>query len=327
MEKNICQLCGGADFRKMPVRNIFNNCGYDLVQCRNCNLIMVNPMPSRDTIKDFYRDEYFEKDYKCGVKSNSYYEEESSTIEKAKQVLPLVKKLKPQGILLEIGCAGGTFLNEAQKNGYQAEGVEVSLSMSEKAQKLYGVKVRQGDFEEMEFANESFDVICMFDVFEHLRNPREALKTIHRILKPEGIVVIDVPTTKNALAFRLSVSLLKVLRKIRQISLPPYHLYEYTSSTLQGFLNQTGFESKDVRKYATLPWKYLNEDSSRLKKIVLGMVRYLNYFLSVAFKVYTDRLLVIAQKGKDIAWDTEDKCEIQNEKSKSEEKEHQMVKV
>jgi len=325
MEQNVCQLCGGVDFRRLPVRNIFKNCGYDLVQCRNCNLITVNPMSSRDTIRAFYRDEYFEKDYKCGVKGHSYYEEESSTIEKAKQVLSLVNILKPQGILLEIGCAGGIFLNQAQKDDYQVEGVEVSLSMSQKAQELYGVKVRQGDFEEVEFASESFDVICMFDVFEHLRNPKEVLKKTHRILKPEGIVVIDVPTTKNALAFRLSVNLLKVLRKIRRISLPPYHLYEYMPSTLQRFLNQTGFESKDVHKYAALPWKYLNEDGSGLTRIVLGMVRYLNYFLSVTFKVCTDRLLIIAQKGKDVVWEMEDKCKVQNERNKNEEKEHQVV--
>ncbi|MDP3024959.1 MAG: class I SAM-dependent methyltransferase [candidate division Zixibacteria bacterium] len=299
MEKDFCQLCGKDDFEEIPVRHTFNDYNYNLIHCNNCNLITVDPMPSSETVKSFYRDEYFEKDYRCGVKSHSYYEEESAAIEKANQVLPIVKNLKPQGTLLEIGCAGGTFLDQASKKGYQTMGVEVSTSMSQKASELYGVKVRQGDFEELEFMDESFDIVCMFDVFEHLREPRKALEKIYKILKHTGIVVIDVPTTKNALAFKLSVNLLKIFKKTRRISSPPYHLYEYLPNTLQGFMSQVGFKPCEVRKYATPPWKYLNEDESKIKKLVLGTVRYLNYFLSITFKIYTDRLLVIAKKGDD----------------------------
>jgi len=321
MEKNICQLCGRIDFKEIPVRHTFNNCNYNLIQCRNCNLITVDPIPSSETVKSFYCDEYFKKDYRCGVKSHSYYEEESAAIEKAKQVLPLLKNLKPQGTLLEIGCAGGTFLDQASKLGYQVQGVEVSPSMSQKASELYGAKVRQGDFEELEFMDESFDIVCMFDVFEHLREPRQSLEKIHQILKPGGIVVIDVPTTKNALAFRLSVNLLKIVKKIRTIPAPPYHLYEYIPSTLQGFLSQTRFESRQVQKYATPPWKYLNEQGSKIKKMVLSTVRYLNYFLSITFKVYTDRLLVIAQKGEDKKED----IKVKEEKKDKQESYYQMI--
>jgi ubiquinone/menaquinone biosynthesis C-methylase UbiE len=299
MERDVCQLCGEMDFKEIPVRHTFNNCNYNLIQCRNCNLITVNPMPSSETVKSFYCDKYFEKDYRCGVKTHSYYEEESALIEKANLILPLVNKLRPQGTLLEIGCAGGTFLNQALKRGYQVEGAEVSTSMSQKASELYGVKVRQGDFEELEFTNEAFDIVCMLDVFEHFREPSKALEKIYRILKPGGIVVIDVPTTKNALAFKLSVSLLKTTKKIRMISSPPYHLYEYLPDTLQRFLSQAGFESCKLQKYATFPWRYSNEDGSKIKKLALNTARYLNYFLSVTFKIYTDRLLVIAQKEEE----------------------------
>jgi len=304
MKKKVCQLCGGIDFKEIPVSYTSADHSYDLVQCRNCNLITIDPLPSSETVKSFYRDKYFEKDYKCGVKSHSYYEEESAAIEKANRVLPLVKRLKSQGILLEIGCAGGTFLNEASKRGYQVEGVEISPSMSQNASELYRMKVRQGDFEKLEFIDELYDVVCMFDVFEHLREPRRALNKIHHILKPDGIAVIDLPTTKNALTFRLSVSLLKIAKKTRRISLPPYHLYEYLPSTLKGFLSQTSFQSRVVQKYATHPWRYLNEDCSGIKKLVLNIVRYLNYFLSITLQIYTDRLLIIAQKRK------EEKCVI-----------------
>lgn len=299
MGKNVCQLCGGVDFEEVPVKHTFADRDYNLIQCRKCNLITVDPMPSVETVKSFYDEEYFEKDYKCGVKSQSYCEEESATIQKAHQVLTLVKKLKPYGVLLEIGCAGGIFLGEALKWGYQVEGVEISSSMGLRATGVYGLRVRQGNFEELEFMDESFDIICLFDVFEHLREPRKALEKIHRILKPGGIVVIDVPTTKNALPFKLSVSLLKVFKKIRTVSSPPYHLYEYFPSTLESFLNQTNFESRKVQKYVTPPWKYLNEDGSKIKKLVLSVIRYLNYLLYITFKVYSDRLLIIAQKGKD----------------------------
>lgn len=232
MKKNFCQLCGEIDFKKIPVRHTFNDCNYNLIQCKNCSLITVDPMPSPETVKSFYCDEYFEKDYRCGIKSHGYYEEEATSIEKSNLVLPLVNKLKPQGTLLEIGCAGGTFLNQALKKGYQVQGMEVSPSMSQKAQELYGIEVRQGDFEELEFMDEVFDVVCMFDVFEHFRGPRQALEKIHRILKPGGIVIVDIPTTKNALPFKFSTNLLKIAKKTRSIPSPPYHLYEYVPGAL-----------------------------------------------------------------------------------------------
>ncbi|MDH4222400.1 MAG: class I SAM-dependent methyltransferase, partial [candidate division Zixibacteria bacterium] len=294
--KNVCNLCGSSNFREFPVIYTFTNCKYNLIQCCKCNLITVSPMPSPETIRSFYSDEYFKKDYQCGIKTDNYYAEGAATIQKANQVLPLLKKLKPKGVLLEIGCAGGTFLDQASKNNYEVEGVEVSSSMSEKASELYGVKVRQGDFEKLEFMDGSFDIVCMFDVFEHLREPKQALAKIYRILKSNGIVVIDIPTTKNALAFKLSTKILEIAKKTRGISSPPYHLYEYLPSTLQRFLRLTNFELCKVKKYTTPPWRYLNEDGSRIKKLMLCITRYFNYLLSISFKVYTDRLLVIAQK-------------------------------
>ncbi len=299
MERNTCRLCNELDFAKIPVRHVFGDCNYSLIQCRNCNLITIDPMPSPESVRSFYCDKYFEKDYKCGIRSHSYCEEESAAIEKANQVLPRVKKLKPQGALLEIGCAGGTFLDQASKRGYQVEGVELSPSMSQKASDLYGVKVRQGDFEELQFGDESYDIVCMLDVFEHFREPGKVLEKIHRILKPGGIVVIDVPTTKNALPFKLSVNLLNAFKKTRRISSPPYHLYEYLPDTLQGFLNRAEFEPRELEKYSTPPWKYQNEDGSKAEKVLVSMIRYLNYFLSMTFEIYTDRLLIIAQKGAD----------------------------
>jgi SAM-dependent methyltransferase len=299
MEKNTCQLCNELDFTEIPVKHVFGDRNYGLIRCRKCNLITIDPMPSPEAVKSFYRDKYFERDYKCGIRSLSYHEEEPAAIEKANQVLPRVKKLKPQGVLLEIGCAGGTFLDQASKRGYQVEGVELSQSMSQKASDIYGVKVRQGDFEELQFMDGSFDIVCMFDVFEHFREPGKALEKIHRILKPGGIVVIDVPTTKNALPFKLSVSLLNTVKKTRRISSPPYHLYEYLPDTLRRFLSRAKFEPCQLQKYSTPPWKYLSPDGPKTKKALVSMIRYLNYFLSMTFEIYTDRLLIIAQKGAD----------------------------
>jgi ubiquinone/menaquinone biosynthesis C-methylase UbiE len=299
MEKNTCQLCDQVNATEIPVRHIWGDCSYSLIQCKNCSLITVDPMPSPEAVRSFYCDKYFEKNYKCGIRSHSYYEEESAVIEKANQVLPHVKKIKPQGVLLEIGCAGGTFLDQASKRGYQVEGVELSQSMSQKASDTYGVKVRQGDFEELQFMDESFDIVCMFDVLEHFREPGKTLEKIRRILKPGGIAVIDVPTTKNALPFKLSVNLLKTVKKTRRISSPPYHLYEYLPATLQRFLSRAKFEQCELQRYSTPPWKYLSEDGPKIKKLLVSLIRYLNYFLSMTFEIYTDRLLIIAQKGAD----------------------------
>ena len=77
--------------------------------------------------------------------------------------------------------------------GWDAEGVEPSPVLGELAREKFGLKVKTGALESAAFPDESFDVITLLDVIEHLHDVRTMLKEIRRIIKPDGVFFIKTP--------------------------------------------------------------------------------------------------------------------------------------
>ena len=82
-------------------------------------------------------------------------------------------------------------------HGWDAYGIEPSGFASEIAVNQLGLNVFNGYLDEASFGDHFFDVITLWDVFEHLQEPVETLKTIKRILKPDGSLVITMPNTNS----------------------------------------------------------------------------------------------------------------------------------
>lgn len=92
--------------------------------------------------------------------------------------------------MLDVGCSVGLFLEIAKESGYLVTGVEPAELATETARSK-GLDVRCGFLEDLHFPESSFDVITMFEVIEHLKDPAGILKECHRILKPGGIIFIS----------------------------------------------------------------------------------------------------------------------------------------
>ena len=98
--------------------------------------------------------------------------------------------------LLDVGCSRGQFIAAAGKLGFDAEGVEPAPQVAAAA-RASGLKVRAGLLEEQQFPAASFDTVTLFEVIEHLREPRPLLAECHRILKPEGMLVLSTGNTAS----------------------------------------------------------------------------------------------------------------------------------
>jgi 2-polyprenyl-3-methyl-5-hydroxy-6-metoxy-1,4-benzoquinol methylase len=99
--------------------------------------------------------------------------------------------------LLDVGCSSGSFLLSAKSFGFmQAEGVEPAAKAVATAKSL-GLKVSSGYLEDINFSDNSFDAITLFEVIEHLENPNQLLTECCRILKPEGILMIGTGNTSS----------------------------------------------------------------------------------------------------------------------------------
>jgi 2-polyprenyl-3-methyl-5-hydroxy-6-metoxy-1,4-benzoquinol methylase len=260
---------------------------------------MISPQPSSDEIKEFYCQEYFEKDHSCGIKAKTYFEDEGRVQEKAKQALELISKFKTEGKLLEVGCAGGLFLRESQKRGFSVSGLDISAEIAKEAGGKLGIAIKVGDFETYFFGQEKFDIVCMFDAFEHFANPLSVLAKAKQVLETGGLLFIDIPTTKNAFPYRLSSLVLRELRKNRIVETPPYHLFEYTPGTLQRMAIKAGFKISLVKKYSTPPWKWENGDQGVIGNALLTATRAANHLVSGPTGLFSDRMILIVSKPEE----------------------------
>jgi SAM-dependent methyltransferase len=137
------------------------------------------------------------------------------------------------GSLLDVGCADGLFLHLAQSAGWEVRGVEMAESSAAYARETYQLDVLPGDLRHANFPDQYFDVITFWHVLEHLHDPLGELHEAYRVLKPEGLLVVDVPNIASWQAnfFGADWRALDV----------PRHLYHFSPDTLKAMLARAGF--------------------------------------------------------------------------------------
>ena len=113
-----------------------------------------------------------------------------------KEIEAVTGKGRSQIRLLDVGCSNGAFIHVANKMGMNCEGVEPAKEAAQAAQEA-GLKVSHGFLEEVRLPDNSFDVITLFEVIEHLKDPLSLLKECKRLLKPEGILGIRTGNTDS----------------------------------------------------------------------------------------------------------------------------------
>lgn len=239
-----CDLCESTKQRRMPRFYIFQDTACYHVRCRRCGLIYVNPRPQREYIETMYPPEYFQGGgYVGGLSAGGDFSRFDRILAVMKRLLPL------NALLLEIGCADGLFLSKAQENGWRVKGVEISPVMAEYARARRKVDVFTGALPQMAAPQRMFDCIYMGDVLEHLYSPKEILLECGRILRDDGILILDVPLFYNTFYSWISSMYLSVRRtvtgKAHRMEGPPHHLYEFVPATLKNLLTACGFAVKE----------------------------------------------------------------------------------
>ena len=222
----VCPLCDG---RRLAYA--FSMAEYRLVRCPDCRLLMVNPQPTAAELEQIYHPHYF-----LGAETSEGREElqrlKGAT---ARRYLAELERYRgpARGRLLEVGCGAGEFLAEARAAGYDVCGVEASPSAAEEARRrVPGAEVVVGDLSAAAPTLPPFDVCVMWDVIEHVRQPIDLLRTVHGLLRPDGVLALATPSL-DAWSARL-------LRR-RWMEYKPEHLFYFDGATLQSVLFRAGF--------------------------------------------------------------------------------------
>lgn len=228
-----CNFCGyrqAEQFLELKDLRLNLPGSWGLVRCGNCGLLFIHPQPTWEELSAHYPKEY-----------HAYLRKESRLTSYLRgfglrnRVRAVLRRATlKKGRLLDVGCATGDFLHQFQAmTNWDVAGVEI-VSEAATAARAKGLTIFEGDLENANLAQSSFDVITLWDVMEHMLNPAKILQMCYDLLKPGGMLVLKCPDPagKEASFFKESWIGYEA----------PQHLFGFPKPVLLRKLNEIGFE-------------------------------------------------------------------------------------
>jgi len=205
---------------------------FTLVRCLRCGLVYVNPRPTVEAIDAYYPSTY-ESSAPLLLENLSWPRRWLVQYGLWKRCRPLLLR-RPPGKVLDVGCGTGHFLAAIEKYGHwETVGIDRNPQAVTFAREALNVEAHVGRIEENSFPDQAFDVVTMWDSLEHFHHPRRVLLEIRRILKPEGHLLLRVPSL-DSLDARLFGPYWAGLDA-------PRHLTVFSRETVTRLLRKTGF--------------------------------------------------------------------------------------
>jgi len=281
-----CDICGTETARELyNAKDRLSNSSdeYTIAECTTCGVWRTLPI-----VNDSQLSKYYGEDYWGASQEPSQKWIESSQTDKTAF---LRRCGLTRGRILDVGCGSGFFLRALSAENWDRFGVEISSSASETAAHAIGAnRVFAGTLSDVKFEPLSFDVITFWSSLEHTNKPRSNLAAAHRLMKPGGALIVQLPNRDSYQAewfgrdwFALDA---------------PRHRYHFNLTILDGLLRETGFElfrgsfsSKAHNAHSlkqSLKAKLLNQSSPAGRLI---------FYLAVPFIRPFDGLMSIAGRG------------------------------
>lgn len=248
-----CEMCGDSTNSHVVLGQRLNQSqgvkpkaktgiSVSVMKCRNCELIYSQPQPIPSDIQDHY-----------GVPPEDYWKPEQLPYRSDyfSVETDIVKKLlcfKDGMTALDIGAGLGKCMASLSKAGFDAYGLEPSVPFYERALSKMNIsseKLKLGMIEEIEYQDESFDFITFGAVFEHLYHPAQALEKTIKWLKPNGIIHIEVPSSKYTISKLINLYFwLTGTNYVTHISPmhSPFHLYEFGLKSFEELGKKLGYK-------------------------------------------------------------------------------------
>lgn len=238
-----CAFCGGTDTR------FFYHEGWDwptaYVRCRGCGLIYLFPRPqlSADVLRHLYDGpgtllESYTVDptFSPEVIHDTHYRRYADSFAAIQAAHP-----KP-GVLLDIGTGNGLLMILAQRQGWQAIGVDVSDQRARVCRDNFKLDVRTGTLESIQLPAESVDAVSLRHLLEHVEDPAKLLLAVKRVLRTGGIALVEIPNPYSV--ERMVRRLLErwhLRRPKWKAGRLPMHLFEFPSACLANKATALGF--------------------------------------------------------------------------------------
>jgi len=211
-----------------------NKFGFNMDRCNDCNHIFTNPFPSEDALNFYYNSDLKKFENKFFEDS---FEERIPIFAKR---IEIINKLLDEGTILDVGSSIGIFIEGLKRNHTKLEitACDLNIESCEKLKQKYkDIKVIHGDVLKIE-ETKKFEIITLWDTFEHIVSPKELLEKILNLLKPNGFFIFSTPNTASYEW--------KIMNKEHIQLLPPGHVNLYNKDNIKLLATRHKFNVLDV---------------------------------------------------------------------------------
>lgn len=245
LNHTFCPLCKGHRIQSVmrctdyyATKEVF-----EIYHCEDCGFTFTQGAPVEEEIGRYYEspDYISHSDTRKGAMNTIYHWVRDVMLQRKAKLIEDELHLH-SGALLDIGTGTGYFPHIMQQRGWKVEAVEKNASAREFAKKHFSLTVNEDKALDT-FSAQSFDVITLWHVMEHLQNLDKAWGTFARLLKDKGIVVVAVPNchSYDAAKYGNEWAAYDV----------PRHLWHFTPTTMQAWGEQHGFK---LERYCPMPF-------------------------------------------------------------------------
>lgn len=272
---NIKCLCNSINYEnsytgKWKEKN--KNINFKLLKCQICGLQRTDPAPKTTTCS--YDD--FQKRLDHRKLYQSFAQNTIKTIFEYKQG----KHLK----ILDVGSNIGIFVEAAKEQNWEVIGIDIDRKAIEIGKKKYGVDLRNTLLENAGFQKNEFDVVTLSHTLEHVYKPLELLKEIKRVLKDNGIIIIEVPNVNG-----LPVKIQKLRGEAWYGYDPLHHVWQFEPKTLNSLIENSDYEILNLDTSTPLFYEKTGNALDILRDIILKI----SGFLGLA-----DQIILVARPQK-----------------------------
>lgn len=239
-----CSVCLAKE-----VASAFKVNDYQLSRCMKCGHLFVSDPINPKALESIYQKGYYGTNKANAPSETIGYTDYMGNADRRmngfRHSLAGIERLTGyRGDLLDYGCAVGLFVKVAKEAGWNARGYERSQWAVQYGREVLGLDIECADGALNPFPPQSFDVVTLWDVLEHLEHPRQILNMVHEWLRPGGLIVMNT-VNSSSLGARLAG------KEWRHLA-PPGHLQYFTRDSLARLLHETGFAIKGIRGRGTL---------------------------------------------------------------------------
>lgn len=285
-----CVLCDTDE----PV-TLFSAPPFRIVRCTDCGLVYTLPRLPTASIREMYQVGYWRSAEAKNFGYTDYLRDRNRYLRTFRLRSKVIDRYKTSaGRVLDIGCAAGFFLKVMEEKGWESTGVELSALMADFARtELKLSNVFTGTLDDQQFEPESFDVITLWDVIEHLEDPRSVVATAKGLLKNSGILVVETQNVESVFARLMG-------RRWHHYKFEE-HLWHFSPKTLSELLALEQFAVEEISsrwagKYVAAD--FVVERSARIHRVLPKLLRPLRCLGDLSLYINPmDEMIVVATKA------------------------------